>query len=1222
LKQKHLKDLSTANTAICIAGAHRSGTSMLTRLLHTCGLYLGPKKELMLPQADNPDGFWEHLGFVALNEELLNELGGAWDLPPKPDEDFRGRRLDALRKKARLLIAGFDSARLWGWKDPRNCLTLPFWHDLLPKLKILIIVRNPLEVAHSMRERNGTSYSFGLRLWEIYNRRLILAAAEQDRFVTHYDAFFNDAEAELGRIARFARLPEDNVKSAAALIKPGRRHTHFTIDQLIDARVSTEILALYRALMAEAGQGARGSARRHKGKKTGAAQTARTRELDLLPGSVSRLKAFVPEQTAEIQQLRERFAKTEARHKSEIEQVRQGYELELQRRKSEIEQVRQGYELELQRYKSEIEQVRQGYELELQRYKSEIEQVRRGYELELQRLKAEVEQVHEGYKAELKRMEAEQQRLRGELAQLRDRFLEISALLRSKSISLAEDERLVLALRERLRKDLWSVRKLSRLLDDAEKASARLRSSRRWKLANPLVTVKAALSRGKLSTGYGPLEKIVAAYSKWKVEHPEIAKIEDEIQALRRPIAPKEAEGGLETSAQKMDASPGPPAPALAVKSICFPKHREVEASIIIPVFNQFQHTHACVASLQTAEEPVPFEVIVVDDCSTDETMKFVPQMDGVVYLRNERNSGFINSCNRGADKARGKYLVFLNNDTLVTKGWLTTLLDTFAEEPKAGIVGSKLIYPDGRLQEAGGIIWRDASGWNYGKFDDAKKPEYNYLREVDYCSAAALMIQKGLFQSVGGFDLRYAPAYYEDTDLAFKVRKNGYKVLYQPLSEIVHYEGATGGTDLSTGTKKHQGINRLTFMENWATELAARPVNGDLTFLQQPPAGGKNILVIDHHLPMLDRDSGSLRMFQILKLLHQLGHRVTFIPDNLADIPPYTGELQKRGIEVVYHPYINRVRDYLISSGSEFDVVVLSRSDFARKHIGDVRLYAPRSRIIFDTVDLNFLREHREAQLTGDPETRRKALEKERLEHELIEQADETWVVSSLEQQLLQKEWPDASIQVVSNIVDIPGSSTPFALRRDWLFIGSFLHPPNIDAVLFFVEKIYPLVSERLRDAKFYIIGDNAPPEIVALATERIVIAGLQREVRQFFESVKLSVAPLRFGAGVKGKINQSMAFGVPVVATSLAVEGMELTDREDVLVANAPEDFARALIELYESEELWNRLSKNGIKKTKALYSIDAAREKLQAVFSYQHLKSLGSSDNQRHLAIGSMA
>jgi len=360
----------------------------------------------------------------------------------------------------------------------------------------------------------------------------------------------------------------------------------------------------------------------------------------------------------------------------------------------------------------------------------------------------------------------------------------------------------------------------------------------------------------------------------------------------------------------------------------------------------------------------------------------------------------------------------------------------------------------------------------------------------------------------------------------------------------------------------------------------------------------------------MPDRDSGSLRIFQILKLLRQLGHRIVFIPDNLADIPPYTGELQKRGIEVVYHPYIQKVRDYLISHGSEFDAVVLSRCQFARKHIAEVRLYAPQSRIIFDTVDLHFLREESEARLTRDPEIERKAHETRQREYELIDQSDETWVVSSTEQQLLQDKWPDKSIQLVSNIVDVPGSKTPFALRRDWLFIGSFQHPPNIDAVLFFLKEVYPLVSEHLRGAKFYIIGDKAPPEIVALAAERIVVAGLQRDVRPFFESVKLSVAPLRFGAGVKGKINQSMAFGVPVVATSVAVEGAELNNREEILMADTPEDFARALIELYESEDLWNRLSKNGIRKTRALYSTKAARKKLEFLFSDGHLKSLAPS------------
>src|SRR5262245_46248222 len=197
---------------------------MVTRLLHCCGLEVGPESELMPPQADNPEGFWEHLGFVALNDELLSELGGAWDLPPRDDENFTSPRLDPLRLKARLLIEKFDRGTVWGWKDPRNSLTLPFWQQLLPGLKTVIVVRNPLEVAHSMRERNGTSYSLGLRLWEIYNRRLVEAANGKDRLITHYDFFFQRPELELRRITDFIGLAGSKTDSAGALVAPGKRH--------------------------------------------------------------------------------------------------------------------------------------------------------------------------------------------------------------------------------------------------------------------------------------------------------------------------------------------------------------------------------------------------------------------------------------------------------------------------------------------------------------------------------------------------------------------------------------------------------------------------------------------------------------------------------------------------------------------------------------------------------------------------------------------------------------------------------------------------------------------------------------------------------------------------------------------------------------------------------------------------------------------------------------
>ena len=344
--------------------------------------------------------------------------------------------------------------------------------------------------------------------------------------------------------------------------------------------------------------------------------------------------------------------------------------------------------------------------------------------------------------------------------------------------------------------------------------------------------------------------------------------------------------------------------------------------------------------------------------------------------------------------------------------------------------------------------------------------------------------------------------------------------------------------------------------------------------------------------------------MYQILSILAQEGHRVTFIPDNLADIPPYGDRLRQRGVKVIHHPYCNSIVEYLQNHGKEFDTIILSRCDFARKHIANVRQYAPQSRLIFDTVDLHFLRQEREADLVGSQELKSQAAEKRALEFSLIDQADQTWVVSPVEQKLLQRERPHTSIEIVSNIVEVPGSLTPFALRHDLLFIGSFQHPPNADAVIYFAREIFPLVMQDLSGVKFYVIGDNPPPEVIALASEQIILTGLQTNVQTYFDAVRLSVAPLRFGAGVKGKINQSMGFGVPVVATSLAAEGMSLTHQEDAMIADTPEAFAEAVVSLYNSEPLWDKLSRNGVSKTRELFSKEAAREQLARLLGKRHV------------------
>jgi GT2 family glycosyltransferase len=252
--------------------------------------------------------------------------------------------------------------------------------------------------------------------------------------------------------------------------------------------------------------------------------------------------------------------------------------------------------------------------------------------------------------------------------------------------------------------------------------------------------------------------------------------------------------------------------------------------SIIIPCHNGVRLTQTCLATVE-ATLPSSFrgEIIVVDDASTDGTRamlaRWAKRNTRARVLRNSRNIGFIRSCNRAAKAARGEMLVLLNNDTQPVRGWLTALLRTFDDHPDAGAVGGKLVFPDGTLQEAGSLVFRDGSAANVGRGErNPDHPLFNYVRQVDYCSAALLATPRRIFVELEGFDSRYIPAYYEDTDYCFKLRDKGYGVYYQPSARVIHHEGASCGTDLTQGVKRHQTVNREKFRERWKTVLERQP--------------------------------------------------------------------------------------------------------------------------------------------------------------------------------------------------------------------------------------------------------------------------------------------------------------------------------------------------------------------------------------------------------------
>jgi GT2 family glycosyltransferase/glycosyltransferase involved in cell wall biosynthesis len=651
------------------------------------------------------------------------------------------------------------------------------------------------------------------------------------------------------------------------------------------------------------------------------------------------------------------------------------------------------------------------------------------------------------------------------------------------------------------------------------------------------------------------------------------------------------------------------PEPSEAFAPFALPTSATPRVSIVMPVYNKIAYTAACLRSLAEHAGSIAFEVIVVDDCSSDATPKRLAQIGGVRTLRNAQNLGFVGSCNAGAEIANGEFVLFLNNDTVVTAGWLEALLRCFDEEADCGLVGAKLVYPDGRLQEAGGIVFRDGSGWNYGRFDDPADPRYNFRREVDYCSGAAVLLRRDLLQQLGGFDARYAPAYYEDTDLAFAVRAAGKRVLIEPRAVVVHFEGITAGTDTAgSGMKRFQPINREKFLEKWKKELSLQPVpvhdaaGADLAATWR--ARGR-VLIVDACTPMPDHDSGSLRMVNLMRLLRQLGYAVSFMSENRMHDGRYTEALQALGIEALYHPYVSSPIAWLRARGHALDAIVLSRHYVAANYIGLARLYAPRAKLIFDTVDLHYLREQRAAELDGNAELARQAARSRTQELKLMRECDVTLVVSDVEKTLLAREVPGVRVEILSNVHEIYGCRRGFDARKDLVFVGGFQHPPNIDAVIWFVREVFPHVRAVLPDVVFHIIGSKAPPEITALAHDGVVVHGFVENLEPFMDGCRISVAPLRYGAGVKGKVNMAMSYGLPVVATAAAVEGMHVragndVSDPDVLVADAPADFAAAIVRLYGDKALWNALSRNGLENVRRHFSFDAARDVLQQLFA----------------------
>ena len=603
--------------------------------------------------------------------------------------------------------------------------------------------------------------------------------------------------------------------------------------------------------------------------------------------------------------------------------------------------------------------------------------------------------------------------------------------------------------------------------------------------------------------------------------------------------------------------------------NLAFPKVQNPLVSIIIPVYNQYRMTISCLQSILEHSKEIDFEIIIADDCSTDLTTSISERISGIKVVKTPGNQGFLKNCNLAAAQAQGEFILLLNNDTNVQPQWLDHLLSTF-NDSAIGLVGPKLLFSDGVLQEAGGIIWQDGSGWNYGRGQNPQAPEFNYTRESDYISGACILIKTQLWRELGGFDERFVPAYYEDTDLAFSIRAKGLKVIYQPKSVVVHFEGVSNGTDLNSGMKKHQVKNREVFFDKWKAILAKDHFkNGQQVFLARDRSKSKNtVLFIDHYVPFYDKDAGSRSTYMYVKAMVELGYNIKFMGANFFPHQPYTQALQDLGVEVLFGDRFARNWPvWLKENAIHIDTIYLHRPHITEDFIEPILKLNNRPRLVYFGHDLHYIRTAREYEVTGTTQLKNEVENWRTREWDIFSKVDRLLYPSNEEVFTLTRENKNLNVKQLPLYQLNPPTSYSQAGRNDMLFVGGFNHSPNVDGILWFVKEVLPLVNTL--DCRLHIVGSSAPSEVLKLSSDRVIVHGFlsDEDLSQLYRTSRLAVVPLRYGAGVKGKVLEAMQAGIPIATTPIGAEGIPEADTLFAISAT-PEEFARNIDRLYTNE------------------------------------------------------
>jgi glycosyltransferase involved in cell wall biosynthesis len=520
---------------------------------------------------------------------------------------------------------------------------------------------------------------------------------------------------------------------------------------------------------------------------------------------------------------------------------------------------------------------------------------------------------------------------------------------------------------------------------------------------------------------------------------------------------------------------------------------------------------------------------------------------------------------------------MLLDDDATVERGWLEWLVATADANPQAGAVGSCILFPDGRLQEAGSVIWREGWTTGVGRGTDGSSLAWYFVRRVDYSSGCSLLVRRECWERLGGMDESYVPIYFEDVDFCLRLREIGRHVLFEPRSRVTHHETSSSAADFKLFLMSRY---RSKLLERWGGELALHeptPTLTDATLdraVWRARGCPRRVLIVDDFVPEPSFGSGFGRMYETIVDLADAGYAVSLLPTCEASTPP--DRLVDRGLAILEGDLAALLRH----PATWYDVVIASRPFNFEKASPLVKAHQPWASMIYDCEALFWRRTARQAELMPDPaEADRLRVESaamRRVEERNASQADVTVAISEDEATLLRAVPGQPDVRVVPPIEsDVEMTSPGFHERRDLAFVAGWMAgptSPNADALRWFVDHVLPIVRGEMPWVRLRVTGRNPPPELTALAGPNLDFEGHVPDLRAFYEQVRVVVSPVRFGAGVKLKTVQAMQFAVPTVTTSIGAEGIDVEGFAALEIADDAETFARAVIRLLSDEAAWN--------------------------------------------------